>query len=182
MMTKESDALAYQELLDKEAIRDCLMRYCHGIDRCDEDLVLRVYWPEATDDHGMFSGPASDFVAAIMPILRKMDATAHFLGNIWIRLAGNAAKVETYVQAYHRSKSSTGVMRDSVIGGRYLDRMEKRGSEWRILARAVTVDWCRQYPDSADWNKTKILMNLKPSGRRPHDRFYDFFDESDRSL
>jgi hypothetical protein len=48
-------------LLDKEAIRDCLMRYCHGIDRCDEDLVRRVYWPGATDDHGMFSGPASDF-------------------------------------------------------------------------------------------------------------------------
>ena len=27
-------------LLDREAIRDCLYRYCRGIDRCDEETLL----------------------------------------------------------------------------------------------------------------------------------------------
>jgi hypothetical protein len=94
-----------------------------------------------------------------------MEATSHMLGNIWIVLAGERARVETYMTAYHRAGSSAG----------YLDRMEKRGGEWRILGRAVVVDWFRQYTDSADWEKTRVLKNMKPSGRKPDDRYCDFF-------
>jgi SnoaL-like domain len=165
-----------ERLLDREAIRDCLMRYCHGVDRCDEEMIRGVYWPEATDEHGMFDGSADEYVTMLMPMLRAMEATSHMLGNIWIVLRGRSADVETYMTAYHRARSSAGVLRDSIISGRYLDRVEKRGEEWRILKRAVVVDWFRQYPDSADWEKTRILKAMKPSGRKPDDRYYDFFD------
>jgi SnoaL-like domain len=164
-----------QELADREAIRDCLMRYCHGIDRCDEQMIRDVYWPEATDEHGMFNGPASEYIGVLMPMLRGMQATSHMLGNIWIVLEGHRAKVETYMTAYHRTQSAGGALRDSIINGRYLDLMEKRGSEWRILKRAVVVDWFRQYPDSADWEKTRVLSTMKAGARKPEDRFYDFF-------
>jgi hypothetical protein len=167
--------LAFQDLLDKEAIRDCLMRYCHGVDRCDEEMIRGVYWPEATDEHGMFDGPATEYIDKLMPMLRSMEATSHMLGNIWIVLEGDRARVETYMTAYHRARSSAGIVRDSVIAGRYLDRMERRGGEWRFLARAVVVDWFRQYPDSADWENTRVLKSMKPSGRKPDDRYYDFF-------
>jgi hypothetical protein len=30
--------------------------------------------------------------------------------------------------------------RDTVIGGRYLDRLEKRGNEWRIAQRTMLYD------------------------------------------
>jgi hypothetical protein len=174
-MTAPNASDAVEKLLDKEAIRDCLMRYCHGVDRCDKEMIRGVYWPEATDEHGIFSGPATEYVKMLMPMLQAMEATSHMLGNPWIVLQGHNAKVETYMTAYHRVRSSTGVVRDSIISGRYLDRMEKRRGEWRILKRAVVVDWFRQYPDSADWERTRILKAMKPSGRKPDDPYYDFF-------
>jgi hypothetical protein len=174
-MTAQNISDMIEKLSDREAIRDCLMRYCHGVDRCDEEMIRGVYWPEATDEHGMFDGPADEYVTMLMPMLRAMEATSHMLGNIWIVSEGSSADVETYMTAYHRARSSAGVLRDSIIAGRYLDRMEKRLGEWRILKRAVVVDWFRQYPDSADWEKTRILKAMKPCGRKPDDRYYDFF-------
>lgn len=44
------DATVVQELLDREAIRDCLTRYAHAVDRGDEAMLRAVYWPGATDD------------------------------------------------------------------------------------------------------------------------------------
>jgi hypothetical protein len=102
-------------------------------------MIRDVYWPEATDEHGMFNGPASEYIGVLMPMLRGMQATSHMLGNIWIVLEGHRAKVETYMTAYHRTQSAGGALRDSIINGRYLDLVEKRGSEWRILKRAVVV-------------------------------------------
>jgi hypothetical protein len=55
-MPTDESAKELRELSDREAIRDCLMRYCHGVDRCDEPMIRDVYWPEATDEHGMLSG------------------------------------------------------------------------------------------------------------------------------
>ena len=45
-----------QALLDREAIRDCLYRYCRGIDRADEAALRSAYWPDATDCHGAWNG------------------------------------------------------------------------------------------------------------------------------
>lgn len=49
--------MTLDELLDREAIRDCLARYCRGVDRLDRALLLSTYWPGAEDDHG--SAPLS---------------------------------------------------------------------------------------------------------------------------
>src|ERR1700712_327479 len=66
-----------QRLLDRVAIEDCLVRYCHAVDRCDPDLLRTVYWPEATDDHVFWVGGAEDFVNYCMPFLRSRDQTMH---------------------------------------------------------------------------------------------------------
>jgi hypothetical protein len=44
-------------LLDEREIRLCILRYCHGTDRLDWQLVVDCYVPGATDDHGSFNGP-----------------------------------------------------------------------------------------------------------------------------
>lgn len=41
-------------LWDREMIRDCLYRYCRGIDRTDEAALRSAYWPDGTDDHGAY--------------------------------------------------------------------------------------------------------------------------------
>jgi SnoaL-like domain len=51
-----------QDLIDKQQIRDLLMRYSRGADRADWDLVLNCFTDDATDDHGMVKGTAQDLV------------------------------------------------------------------------------------------------------------------------
>ena len=163
-----------QSLLDREAIRDVLMRYCRGIDRCDRSLLEGAYWPEAIDDHGNFSGKRDEFIDWCLPLLReRMDQTTHFLGNILIRLDGDSAGVETYFEAYHRIRRDGAEPYDAVLGGRYLDRMEKRGGEWRIADRIAIYDWAREYPDSADWTSKDVLgLGLTLQSNREGDPSY----------
>jgi len=142
-----------QYLLDRAAIHDCLMRYCHAVDRCDAELLRGVYWPDATDDHIFWRGNAEAFVEFCMPILKSRDQTMHNLGNILMRIDGSDARVESYFHAYERLCRKDGTSNDVVMCGRYLDRMEKRGQEWRIADRKVVLDWWRIYTDSADWKR-----------------------------
>jgi len=43
--------------------------------------------------------------------------------------------------------------RDTVIGGRYLDRLDKRAGEWRIAHRVMLYDWFQDFGVSADWSQ-----------------------------
>lgn len=167
-------ATTLQELLDREAIRDCLLRYCRGVDRCDEALLRTVYWPDATESHAMPGRApinAHHFIERVLPKLRRMDQTQHFLGNILIETDGDAAGAETYFQAYHRLRDN-GMPRDALTAGRYLDRFERRGDEWRIRERVVVIDWFRELADSADWERGIFGGPCEMGARHPDDRSY----------
>ena len=43
------------EVADREAIRECLYRYCRGVDRLDADMVRSAYWPDVVDTHLEFT-------------------------------------------------------------------------------------------------------------------------------
>lgn len=159
------------ELADREAIRDCLYRYSRGVDRCDEDMLRSVYWEDAYDDHAAFAGSREELIAWVLPMLRAMDQTMHMICNIFIRLHGAHADVESYFYGYHRVPDSAG-FHDGVSSGRYIDRFERRNGEWRILRRQVVVDWFRDYPDSGDWEIGPMGQKLKPGGRHPTDVSY----------
>jgi len=160
------------ELADREAIRDVLFRYARASDRCDEALLRSVYWPEAHDEHLEFSGTAEEFIAYSLPILRAMRYNMHMLGNILIAIDGDKADVETYFQGYH-SVEQDGVRRDVIAAGRYLDNFERRGQEWRIIRRFVTVDWFREFPDTGDWVRGPFGMQVERGDIKPHDKSYE---------
>lgn len=137
-----------QELLDRDSIRECLYRYARAIDRGDTECLRSVYWPDATDDHGVFSGNAAAFVDWIVSLRPSRIRSAHHLTNLSIRLETRAAQVETYFLALLTLRNPQGQPYDVILAGRYLDHMEKRGDEWRIKARKVVFDWFRQYEDT----------------------------------
>jgi hypothetical protein len=171
----------FREYLDREAIRDVLYRYAHGIDRCDAELLKTVYWPDAIDDHGDFVGKRDEFIAWVIPRLKSgISVSQHFLGNILIRIDGPIATVESYFQAYHSMVVPRGKpAEDLLIGGRYADRMEKRGREWRIAHRIVIFDYFREYPDSGDWGKAKYVNAQRTLGLRyPDDATRPLFGSS----
>src|SRR5688572_2083819 len=135
----ESTGDVITELLDREKIRDCMMRYAQSVDRLDADLLRTVYWPDAHDWHGDFEGNAYDVFAELIPYLEKNTVrTQHFLGGSLIRFVdSHHANVETYSQNFHTVRSDAESAYDLIQGGRYLDKMEKRGDEWRIIDRIV---------------------------------------------
>src|SRR5690242_12697740 len=134
-MPESTGASALQQVLDRIAIEDCLHRYCHAVDRCDADLLRTVYWPDGTDDHVFWTGNAMAFVDFCIPILKSREQTLHAISNVMIRVTGSEARVQCYYNAIERVVRKDGTRNDVTFLGRYLDRFEKRGDEWKIAHR-----------------------------------------------
>jgi hypothetical protein len=138
-----------QALLDREAIRECLYRYCRGIDRADEAALRSAYWPDATDCHGAYKGSASGFIDQAMARLRAGGRRVHMVMNVSIELHGDVAAVESSFLALQTPAAEP--TRETFLCGRYVDRFERRQGEWRIAARTVVYDWIeeRERPELA---------------------------------
>jgi hypothetical protein len=139
-------------LLDREEIRDRVARLARGEDRRDADALRAGFWPDAAVDFGIFAGPFSDYLAWVVPGAAAVRLTQHVLGQTVIDLDGATARAETQVSAYHRVDTGAGE-RDSVIGGRYLDRFERRAGDWRIGHRTMLYDWVQDIGPSVDWSQ-----------------------------
>jgi ketosteroid isomerase-like protein len=164
------------ELADREAIRDCLSFYCRACDRRDVELMRQVYWPDAIDDHGMMPPmTAEEFIDRMetegMP---GIEGTQHMLGgNVLIDIVGTTAYVESYVHAYHRCTRENGEEFDILTGARYIDKMEKRGDQWRIARRVARVDWLREYDDTANPEYGFRGAPFERGGHKPNDDSYE---------
>lgn len=141
--------------LERSSIRHLLATYSRGIDRGDAELLASCYHEDATHDHGMFVGRASDFVQYAVDSLTTMERTMHTLQQSVIEVRSNELALgETAVVAYHRMRSNTGPtgMADHTVGARYLDRFERRdGSAWLIAHRTVVWEWTRIDPVQRSW-------------------------------
>lgn len=156
---------AIDDVIAKQQIYDVLCRYCHGIDRCDIEMLRSAYWPDAYEQHGTYDGPAWDFAAFITENMRSgLLRSTQMIGNCLIEVEGDRARSETYVQAYLQSEQE-GLRTDQILGGRYLDRHERRNGEWRILRRLYVLDWNRNRPSTDQWDDGLYAM-LKVRGQR----------------
>lgn len=139
-------------LLQREKIRDCIVRLARGEDRRDPAAITAAYWPDSTTDYGVFRGSFDEYLAWVTPGSPAIPVTQHVLGQSLIELDGETARVETHVTSYHRIDTG-GEHRDTVVGGRYLDRLEKRGHAWRIAERTMLYDWYQDFGQSIDWSQ-----------------------------
>ena len=167
-----------EALLDHHAIRTVLARVARGEDRRDADLITASYWPDATTDFGIFAGSFDEYLAWVVPGSPAITVTQHTLGQTLTERNGDVALVETHVSAYHRVNMGAEES-DSVIGGRYLDRMEKRDGQWRIAHRTMLYDWVRNDGTSSDWSQGLMGTPLSGdhyTGRSIGDHSEAFFD------
>jgi ketosteroid isomerase-like protein len=159
-----------QELLDRQAIRDCVHRYARGLDRHDDEMVASAYHEDAIDHHGDFLGSPADFISWANE-LHEADWILHHhhLTTHTAEISGDTAHAETYcIGTFLRAGEAVVDM----AGGRYIDRLERREGEWRIVAREVVIEWAcaadvaasrfdaGAFPDGT-WDRTD------PSYRRP---------------
>lgn len=138
-------------MADKLECTELVTRMARAIDRCDADMLASLFHPDATDDHGMFVGTASDFVDWVMPVLATMKRTQHIIGQVLIEVDGDHAAGESYFIAHHALDGPDG---DTfmIAAGRYLDRFERREGVWKISHRQAVFDWNSSSPltDSFD--------------------------------
>jgi hypothetical protein len=136
-----------EQLSDIQCIRDAAHRYCRGVDRLDEALMKSAYWPEATDDHGVFVGNAMEFTEMCMISHLKWRSTNHCILNHYIELDddGCHARGEIYNVTY-LFQDEADVL--DTWYGRYLDVYEKRDAEWRILERVCVHEGTTSEPVS----------------------------------
>jgi hypothetical protein len=175
-MPIDTDVL--QALSDREAIRECIFRYCRGIDRHDEEALRRSYWPDATDNHGAYKGSASGFIELALTKLRSSERMVHHVGNLSIELRGSRAAVETYFLAWQRDPAPGGGQQETFLAGRYVDRFEKRGEEWRVAARTVVYDWVQPMGPAPAGSESERFGPRTPIGaRQPDDAWYRLLAE-----
>lgn len=141
-------------LLDERAIGQVVLRYCRGIDRLDRDLVRSCYHPDATDEHGSFSGGVEAYLDWAFRLLGRYASTMHLVGNLLVEVAGDVALAETYGVAHHRGRPDEAFepRHNLVTGFRFIDRFERRGGPWRIARRVATTEWVRVDDEAGRWS------------------------------
>lgn len=135
------------EVADRLAIAETLALYCRGIDRCDADQLAAAFTPDALIDYGDGARPIAEVIPGLMAGLGGMRLTQHNISNTVMRIAGVTAKAETNCVALHLIPTPEGEI-ELVVGGRYLDTLEKREGRWRIAERLYVMDWNRTSPST----------------------------------
>jgi hypothetical protein len=131
-----------QALLDREAIRDVLFRYCRGLDRMDRPLADTV-WHEGGTAHydGIFEGTGAGFLDWVWQAHAAMERHSHQITNVLIELDGDQAVSEAYVTVALWTKPDAEGRQQELVGrGRYLDRWARRDGRWAIVHRLHLLD------------------------------------------
>lgn len=133
-----------EEALAKQALHDLVTTYARGVDRADETLIGSVFHADAETMMGVFDGPAPGYIHGVAAMIRDhLKSCFHSIGNEYFEVDGDRAVGETYVIAHMLSGDGR---EETLTGGRYLDRFEKRDGVWKISYRRFVQDWNRAQP------------------------------------
>lgn len=134
-----------REMIDREDIRQVMLRYARGLDRLDNALVRSCYWDDAVEDHGRFVGTPDDFIPWADGTTLMFQATQHSVTNHFCDLQGDDAYCETYYTFTGVAEAPPHFMST----GRYIDHFQRRNGEWRIANRVAIVEGMYDLPDAS---------------------------------
>jgi SnoaL-like domain len=139
-MTTELDTLRrdVEYLMDRTAIADCIARHARGCDRHDVDLISAAYHPDGIDEHGNVTNLGTEYGAWANQVhAATSQVHTHNITTHTVDIDGDDAHAESYVIVVLLSLDGSTAQ---VISGRYVDRLERRDSQWRIAIRRSTVE------------------------------------------
>lgn len=127
-----------QNLVDRQAIFDCIKRNSRGNDRFDIELVTSSYHSDGLHDLGQKQVSGREYGEhANNAHAMLFDATLHNVTMYACEIDGDVAHAESYSLGLFLDKGGD---TSRVLAGRYVDRLEKRDGEWRIALRRATVE------------------------------------------
>ncbi len=141
--------VAYLE--DRQQVLDCIQRESRARDRQDVEQIAGCWWEDGQDEHGPVITRAPDYPERANAGHRaNFNMTSHNISNQVCEIDGDTAYCESYVIGglYWLDGKTT-----TIAFGRYLDQLEKRDGEWRLLTRRCTIEM------SADADGTWVHSN-----------------------
>ncbi|NLR73189.1 nuclear transport factor 2 family protein [Novosphingobium sp. ERN07] len=160
-----------QAVIDRIEIADVLIRYARAVDRLDSNLFETVWAEKATVDYGEGAEDARAWTRGMLDRIGSMDRTQHSLSNSLVDVNGNFANAETQCTAYHLIAGDEGATA-MIVGGRYLDQLERTAAGWRISQRRYVMDWNETHPSNCELGKGRFARFSTIGGRAPHDLSY----------
>jgi len=127
-----------RHLQDRQEILDCIARHARGHDRHDVDLLTAAYHQDGIDEHGHAINPGPEYAQWANAVhtagsrLHTHNITTHLC-----EIEGDLAHCESYVLVLLLNKDGRSAR---LVSGRYIDRLERRGGQWKIALRRSTVD------------------------------------------
>jgi hypothetical protein len=162
---------AVQQLKDRQDIFDCIQRESRARDRQDVDMIAGCWWEDGVDEHGSVVTEAPAYAArSNAGHGANFNMTSHNITNHTCELEGDTAYCESYVVGglfWLDGKTTT------IAFGRYLDQLQKRNGEWRIVTRRCTIEMSADTDGTWVYSKNvkgflKGLWNREdPSYERP---------------
>ncbi|OAA23901.1 SnoaL-like domain-containing protein [Frankia sp. EI5c] len=166
-----------RELLDKQDIREAVLRYARGIERLDAETLASAFHDDVIYEHhiGTPSPPysnARELAELIVELARKSPLTAKFLAvpSTLIELAGNVAYVESHALALNVFATPEGEV-THWRGIRWLDRFERRDS-WKIAHRVILHSGFERYEPAAPSPASASFHPDSQSRNHPDDLVY----------
>ncbi len=135
-------------LLDKQALRDVLSRYCRGLDRMDKEMAYAVWHDDGTAFYdGIFEGTGHGFVDWVWEAHAPLERHSHQITNVLCEIDGDRATSESYVTVVLWTRPDQQGQQHELVGrGRYLDRWSKSEGGWAIEHRIHLLDLSSSFP------------------------------------
>lgn len=162
-------------LLSKQALHELNTAYCRAMDRADEAALVALFHPEARMNGGMVNGDPKHFAREATQWVRAHSKLVfHTTVNELFVVDGDRASGESYVVAITVTRTGQGEV-DTITGGRYLDRYERREGAWKLIERTFVMDCNLNQPSSGVYDD-----KMHPPGRMrgtfaPQDPSYRFW-------
>ncbi len=172
-------AVAY--LSARQQISDVYRRYMRGFDRNDVELLRSACWPDVQINYGPEVNTFDEFVARHLDAHTAHAASwGHLITNETVEIDGDIAHLETYVTGLFMPNADNGDeswfgVRPLIVGGRYIDRLDRLDGEWRIAVREFVPHFSAwldgtpglSWPDSR-WSRSDLSYRrpLEPRAAR----------------
>ncbi|WP_018500497.1 nuclear transport factor 2 family protein [Parafrankia discariae] len=166
-----------RELLDKQDIREVVLRYARGIERLDTATLATAFHDDVIYEHHIGAPSPSHTTARelaelIVEAARKSPLTAKFLTvpSTLIELAGDVAFAESHALSLNVFTTPDGDV-THWRGIRWLDRFERRGT-WKITHRVILHSGFERYEPAAPSPASASFHPDGQSRNHPDDLVY----------
>lgn len=133
------------DFADRLACAEVIQRWGFARDQGRWDDLLATFHPDGTIHVSWFRGAFPDFVERCRQNHGKGSRAKHLLWPARIALHGDRATSEVNVAILVR-QTIEGIEVDLTSYGRFLDRLERRGGEWRMIERSALYEQDRIDP------------------------------------